>query len=39
MSIRPANVIAGDDRSSSAELKKVGPIDNLRLADTLNENL
>jgi hypothetical protein len=32
-------VIAGDDRPSPAEPKKVGPIDDLRLADTLEENL
>jgi hypothetical protein len=32
-------VIAGDDRPSPAEPRKVGPIDDFRLADTLEENL
>jgi hypothetical protein len=32
-------VIAGDDRPCLTEPKKVGPINDLRLADTLEENL
>jgi len=37
--VRPANVIAGNDRTRPTEPKKVRPIEDFWLADALEENL